>query len=174
MVRRSPTLEFERQRRELDSQFQRIARYEQFRHLQWLDVAEVHNLMLWELWVAVNHFDARNRPGMTMMKYWTTLWRNRKAKLIKSHLSHTAVFNYEAISLDEAAGTGHLDQHVPPCPVPGSLERRVWRALCLLPMSASLMVDIRQDLGITKRMLDGILESFRNAEVHGYLTRGGM
>jgi hypothetical protein len=134
----------------------------------------VFNLMLWELWVGVHHYDDSDRPGMTMMKYWTTLWRNRKAKLIKSRYSHTNRFNLEHISFEEAAGHGYIDMHVPPCPVYGSLEARVWRALCVLPMSASLMKDIREDLGISKRALDAILESFRNAEVHAYLTRGGM
>jgi len=158
-------------RRKLDSEFKAIAQRLSIRDLSFMDEEDIYNWLLFELWQACRTYDARRGDSnLTLMKYWWACWRNRKAKLIKQTYSHRYRFNAEAIMLDEDAGTGSHDVHIPPCPVKGYLEGLIWRML-----GQDMTVDeILWDLDIDMEVFDSVLASFRNAAVHAYLIDGGM
>jgi hypothetical protein len=174
-VRRSALVTFEQERKEHEHELIKIARNEHYRHLHHLDIEDILNWMLWELWQACTHFDrTKGDENLTIQHLWWRYWLNRRSKLVHEERTNKRRLNTTALALEDATQAGLADHYIPPCPVPGRLEARIWTALALCGQQKLPYQDIMADLGIDRETLTEILESFRNAKVHDYLTGSGM
>lgn len=179
-VKRSPKMRFKQAYERVCNELDAMVYNESKRRLFWMEPDEIKNWMLSELWIACLNFDpSKGDARLTVLKYWSVLWRNRRIKLMQEYYTAKNQMVAQAVPWDAPAAfvesnwipmeelfAAPAHDHAPPCPVRGRTEVKVWRLL----HHGYTQTEIQRELELSRKTLESIMASFRNAAVHEYLT----
>jgi hypothetical protein len=152
--------------------------------LQWMQPEEIYNWMVYELWRACDTFDpSKGDANLTVEKYWWKCWMNRRSKLNRDWRRGSVTINDHAVHYEAYSESGLYENQgvllemeviarrsaavpTPPCPIPGSLESRVWKMLA----HGFTQVEVCELLDLRLSVLKQIIQQFKSPTVKNYLT----